>query len=358
MELLYIESDLTKSYKSFKQLASAAGNVTVYRSLSVLIYTFLTVSIFVVSPESYAQSVCSRLFQAEDLMISVKTMQEISQFNQVEANTVADPVHRSSIRLHRDANNRPVKTQKVILIFHGLLNSPKWMKSLEDSGFVAGNNVLNIRLENHQELNRYSLDEVVYSQWLFQADRAMSLAKELGSEVILVGHSTGGVLALSSAFSNPNTVHNVFLMSPAIKLSTPLNFGLRMANGIGITGKHLEFILRRKFAKYLSVPGGIEVIELGNWYQEGAKDIDNFGVKIKPDQKQKISIVDSASDIVVDTKANEAFINLLRQYPDNFDTSYLSIPKSEKIKHDDVPQNNNSAHEEYVLKTFNDLIGE
>lgn len=311
------------------------------------------------SIDSFGGSVCVGLFdkKSDNPIIESKTLNEIKKIETEEVSKVAFSQDRTSVRLHVDQNNQPIKTQKVILIFHGLLNSPKWMRSIEDLGFTEGNNVLSVRLENHQEYNREALDEVNYQQWILQSERAFTLAKELGTEVVVVGHSLGAILATNLALSYPLEIKQAFLLSPAIKLNKPLNLSLRVVSKMGITGKHLEAVLMKKLDRYLSSFAGMQVIELEKWYSQKIKGIPDLDANLKKgEHKLQIIIIDSASDRVVDPKANEDFSNLLKTYPNHFESSYRIIPRSEKVKHNDVPQNNNSAHEKYVLKAFSEFI--
>lgn len=310
---------------------------------------------------SFANPCIDILDQDDKGVLSSDTMIKISALEREDGARVFDPEHGSSIRLIRNETGQPIKTKKVVLIFHGLLNSPKWMRTIEDLSFDSGFNVMNIRLENHHETDRYALDRVSYQQWLFQADRTFQVARELGDEVVIVGHSTGGVLAASLGFAGHESIGTILLLAPALKLNRPLELTLRTASFLNVTGRHIESILRTRFAKYLSSSAGIQVIDLAKWYRQGVTDSLNLPKALRPQpgaRKLRIAVVDSASDKIVDPKSNEEFIRWLGQFPEAIDATYLQIPLAEKVKHDDIPQGNNRAHEAYVLESLRKLLAQ
>jgi pimeloyl-ACP methyl ester carboxylesterase len=77
---------------------------------------------------------------------------------------------------------------------------------------------LNIVLAGHGDTNEFAND-LVYQDWIEEAERALRLAKALGGRAILIGHSTGGVLSAYLALKHPDEVAALVLIEPAIRVT-------------------------------------------------------------------------------------------------------------------------------------------
>jgi len=120
------------------------------------------------------------------------------------------------------------KTKGVILLLHGLSDSPYHMRDLAEVFKNQGFYVLALRLPGHGTLPSGLLN-VSWQQWAeaakWGADRLFEIAKQRGEVPLYMGgFSTGGALALNYSLKslNDSKLHQVkklFLFSPAIGVS-------------------------------------------------------------------------------------------------------------------------------------------
>jgi esterase/lipase len=297
-------------------------------------------------------------------LIDSQTMKIIEKKNDDELASVPKAEHRSSIRLHWDQQQNPIKTKKSVLIFHGLLNSPRWMKAIEDGAFEQGYNVYNLRLSKHHENDRFALDTAKYEEWVAQSQEALALASKIGEKVVVVGHSTGGVLAQALAIENSKTVDSALLIAPALRLNRILEKVLITADEYGVSGRHLESLLSSQFDKYLSTQSGLEVIELGNWFRklvEKYSDEDGLLNQISNWPKDRyfpirVEIVDTGADKIIDPEANLVFSEKIKKSPRHFFVTYQKLSWWYGIKHDELPQGIHDYHDDYILGSLNKLL--
>jgi esterase/lipase len=87
-----------------------------------------------------------------------------------------------------------IKTARSALLIHGLTDSPYSMKDLAKAIFDSGMNVVAIRLSGHGTRPE-DLHSVKIGDWIDDTRYGVELASRLGDKVVLVGYSTGGVLA-------------------------------------------------------------------------------------------------------------------------------------------------------------------
>ena len=119
-----------------------------------------------------------------------------------------------------------VKTARVVLMIHGLTDSPYYMKSLAKTFFDRGYNVVGILVPGHGTRPEDLLHVRVW-QWRREVDFGMDVAAELGDEISLAGFSTGGALVIDELNRNviereeSRRVGALYLFSPAIKIANP-----------------------------------------------------------------------------------------------------------------------------------------
>lgn len=116
-------------------------------------------------------------------------------------------------------------TEYVVVLLHGLFESPFYVKGLRRNFEARGYNVVAPTLAKHWAVPLQDLDKADYHEWIEQTVRDVRLAHKLGHKVILAGHSTGGLLALYVAIVYPELVDGLLLWSPAVALSYPTYFG-------------------------------------------------------------------------------------------------------------------------------------
>jgi pimeloyl-ACP methyl ester carboxylesterase len=113
------------------------------------------------------------------------------------------------------------RTKKVIVLFHGLSDSPFYLASIANSLAMAGHNVVVGLLPGHG-LRENALavlhDDHLAQLWREHVRDVFTAAKALGEEVVVGGFSTGGALAIDYALQYPTQVHSVVLFSAALSL--------------------------------------------------------------------------------------------------------------------------------------------
>ncbi len=89
-----------------------------------------------------------------------------------------------------------------VLLIHGFLSSPAEMRSLGERLHAAGCHVIGVRLKGHGT-SPWDLRERNWHEWAESVTRGYDIAKAFSQSVHLVGFSTGGLLALHHAATNP-----------------------------------------------------------------------------------------------------------------------------------------------------------
>ncbi len=94
-----------------------------------------------------------------------------------------------------------VRTPRVIVLLHGLTASPRTWREFARARHARGENVLVARLPRHGHRDRMSdaLEGLNRDELVAQAARILDAAQALGDQIVLVGHSLGGALALDLA---------------------------------------------------------------------------------------------------------------------------------------------------------------
>lgn len=111
------------------------------------------------------------------------------------------------------------KTEKSILIVHGLTVSPKTMNDLALHFQRKGYNVVNMLLSGHGGTNEYLQIKGRASSWYKDIEYGYSIASALGKEVEVLGHSTGGALLVHFSLFNDHRIERLYLLDPALNVA-------------------------------------------------------------------------------------------------------------------------------------------
>jgi pimeloyl-ACP methyl ester carboxylesterase len=97
--------------------------------------------------------------------------------------------------------DRGARSARVTVLLHGLTASPRTWREFARVRYARGENVLVPRLPRHGHADRMSeaLAELTSEELFDQGARILDAAAALGDEIVLVGHSLGGALALHFA---------------------------------------------------------------------------------------------------------------------------------------------------------------
>lgn len=112
------------------------------------------------------------------------------------------------------------RTPRVIVLVHGLTNSPRQFRELAELFRDRGYNVIVPRLPLHglRAGKVEVLKDLTATELRDYADRAADIAHGLGDTVIVMGLSTGGNVAAWMAHHRPD-VARIVIIAPAIKLA-------------------------------------------------------------------------------------------------------------------------------------------
>lgn len=132
-----------------------------------------------------------------------------------------------------------VKTQKAILIMHGLHESPYYMKSISLKFFEKGYNVLSLRLPGHMEKNIDAMTYVKYENWIESAQSAFEFISTQGQQIEILGYSTGGTLAMYLGLAYPQRINKLYFIAPALQLSLRLKFATHLLGWTKTNTKNL-----------------------------------------------------------------------------------------------------------------------
>ncbi len=121
-----------------------------------------------------------------------------------------------TVLLHHGA-----RTARVVVLLHGLTASPRVWREFAQMRHTRGETVLVPRLPRHgyADLDTRTLAKLVEEELRTTATRVVTAASQLGDEIVIVGHSLGGALALHLA-------HEDARVSRAIAIAPFLGIGM------------------------------------------------------------------------------------------------------------------------------------
>jgi esterase/lipase len=109
------------------------------------------------------------------------------------------------------------RTERAILIVHGLTDSPHYVRALAEIFHEQGYNVAAILLPGHGTRPE-DLLKVKAAEWRREVAFGLSIARRLGEKTSLAGFSAGGALALDALASGQQPFEGLYLFAPAIEI--------------------------------------------------------------------------------------------------------------------------------------------
>jgi esterase/lipase len=113
-------------------------------------------------------------------------------------------------------------TEKVVVLFHGLSDSPFFLRSIAQSIYQQGNNVVVALMPGHgkKQADKDMQDTELADRWRAHVSEVIDYSSSLGNQRYAGGFSTGGVLATEYILQNPKTVNGLMLFSGALALES------------------------------------------------------------------------------------------------------------------------------------------
>jgi pimeloyl-ACP methyl ester carboxylesterase len=123
--------------------------------------------------------------------------------------------HLLGDELHSAVLDHGTRTARVTVLLHGLTASPRTWREFARVRHARGENVLVPRLPRHGHADRMSeaLAGLTRAELLAQGERILDAAAALGDEIVLVGQSIGGALALHVGHRDAR-VHRIIAIAP------------------------------------------------------------------------------------------------------------------------------------------------
>ncbi|HEY6285880.1 MAG TPA: alpha/beta fold hydrolase [Ktedonobacteraceae bacterium] len=254
----------------------------------------------------------------------------ISRFAQVQAQEAADgtlnPVCRSKLLTHGS------KTERVIILMHGMTNCPQQFVKLAPIFYEQGYNVLIPRMP-HNGLADPDTDDLRYlkAAELRDCSNAMvDIARGLGDHITFLGLSVGGLMAAWVA-QYRDDVNKAVIIAPSFTISP------RLGVGISRVIMRLFLILPNIMTQHLKpFKDGPDHNYLG-FATRGLGEMMRFGFSIYDTSKktsavaQSVLVITNAADAAVNNKipsmvAKNWQINGLKQFDKyEFDAHYKLI---------------------------------
>ena len=228
------------------------------------------------------------------------------------------------------------KKDNVIVLIHGLTDSPYFMEAIGERFALMGFNVLIPLLPGHGLKAPQGMRDVKLEQWQEEVNFAVEYAKQLGDKISIGGLSTGGTLSVWKAQNSPNEINGgVFLFSAALDIA-------------GKQGDFIEKLARTIFIRPLAAifQDATQDSLVGNEpddnpYRYSRMDFDGAAQLSKAIQlvekaqiSQPLFVAHSEDDSAADIEGVEELIRLHQFSPTK--TDFFRIGKSYHVPHASV----------------------
>ena len=199
-------------------------------------------------------------------------------------------------------------TDDVIILTHGLSDSPYYVKAIGKKFYKAGCNVILTLLPGHglRDIGGKMEQDGLKRKWKKEIDAAVKAAQFYGKRISLGGFSTGACLSVNKVLRNPDLINGgLFLFSAALDLgyiahgSNYIPFAHTIAR---YTDGKLKSMGTNPYRyPYLNNAAGLEVVRL---VDETWKILEDGKIKIK----QPVFFAHSVHDVRVSFAGIEKFM--------------------------------------------------
>ena len=112
-----------------------------------------------------------------------------------------------------------------VLILHGFASSLNSVSGIEPPLKSLGLPTLMPALRGHNQRSPEALRGATWHDWVLDAEIALQSLLNESEKVIVVGHSMGGLMALTLAANHPDSIDSIVPAAAAIQLASPLASG-------------------------------------------------------------------------------------------------------------------------------------
>lgn len=241
------------------------------------------------------------------------------------------------------------KAKTTLVFIHGLYGGAKqfgeFFKSMQRQGSDA-NGIL-LTLPGHYRNGNIDrpIKEATKEDWIEAVQNTIKIAKSLSEKVVIVGQSTGGLLAVYSAINFQTMVDGIILLEPALKVQTRIDIATCIGKHFVKDASSLSFfakLIGMDAPKGISVSMGCEVAKLAeqildrkyiepNSYHESQEmkqeRLDVAMSRLAEKIRLPVLMINNFFDHVVDPHYNELFASLLKN------KTYIKINLDGKTEH-------------------------
>lgn len=269
--------------------------------------------------------------------ISANTLELLDSVLVTESAQGVAPIHQTQAYLVRNSSNVPIKTPVSVVVYHGLLNSPAWMKWMAESAHQMGLNVINVRLPKHFTAERMELDKVDHREFMQLTETIRPIAEGLSQsgKIVYIGHSTGALMSILTTVNHLDSTAGMILFSPALGINERVRRTSNFLSRLGISGWLLDYFSRNdsidNMNRYLSTHSAVQVDLLAkmaaNAPGEGTDAPDKFGLVIQRLQDVPMVWIDTESDKIISLQRNREVSSLLKS------TQRFVFPRVLRVDH-------------------------
>ncbi|MCP4351415.1 MAG: hypothetical protein GY795_38605 [Desulfobacterales bacterium] len=140
-------------------------------------------------------------------------------------------------------------TNNVIVLVHGLTDSPYYMEAIAKRFYAAGANVVLPLLPAHglKYPDKAMEDDNLSEKWKNEVGIAVDIAGMIGKRVSVGGLSTGGALSVNLALQEPEKINGgLFLFSAALNVGT-------INEWLGISKMFVPWVAKKKDGDYKGI---------------------------------------------------------------------------------------------------------
>lgn len=158
-----------------------------------------------------------------------------SQLARTQIENETDPIQFQRNRLERSRASRMTSRAPIgTILIHGLYAGEGQFRDLAETLDDAGVFTFQLALPGHWGQQARST-EVGASEWIEELRRAIALTAAVSDRIVLIGQSTGGLLAINASLESTtkSLISGLVLLEPAVRVRHPISFAICAARYFG-----------------------------------------------------------------------------------------------------------------------------